>query len=424
MGVKTVNSDSYNVNEYRKFSWDEVKDLVLSLSDWKSITRTKLCNNFTNQLIDGKVVPPKYRLTDFFDLPAGILQNQKEAVNDTTIGIFIFNVLCVDYAFNHKLKYQNDTLDAKNYGKFEAGVMRNLLNGNFTPEEFGEFQNTVLWIGYFTELTMPGCSVEFMYPLPKIMKRKQELLKQKSELMSKKTITDQESVEYKEDVEDVLVKEAQEELKDDPTMRLYNLKKPSFGNNYKNSYITNGPLFDPVTGERMVNERAYGEGITRDNYVPIANKSMTSSFHRGVATQDGGADAKYLNAAMQNVYIGPPNSDCGSKFTIDYKIGKDIEYIQYSYCIYEGKLTLMTPEWLKQHIGETVHMRSPLYCKHPKYICEVCAGKYFSKIGFKNIGLTASNVSNTIMQRDMKAMHDITIKFTPINVKEKTQFEY
>jgi adenine-specific DNA-methyltransferase len=54
---------------------------------------------------------------------------------------------------------------------------------------------------------------------------------------------------YKKYIEDPLVKKAKEELGKDPSFRLYEVKKPNFGNNYKNSVIENGPMMDLTTGK-------------------------------------------------------------------------------------------------------------------------------------------------------------------------------
>ena len=85
---------------YRKHDWDKVKDVVELFANPKNITRENLVKYFSNRqerLQDGifKVLPPLYQITDYFDLPPNII-NQDKVVPDTTFGIFIFNSLVLN----------------------------------------------------------------------------------------------------------------------------------------------------------------------------------------------------------------------------------------------------------------------------------------------------------------------------------------
>ena len=68
-------------------------------------------------------------------------------------------------------------------------------------------------------------------------------------------------------------------------------------------------------------------------------------------------------------------------------------------------------------------MRTPLYCKGKKSICNICAGDSFYIMNIKNVGLTSSIPMNASLQKSMKKMHDLTIKTTPINMKDFIQFD-
>ena len=120
-------------------------------------------------------------------------------------------------------------------------------------DEFAKYSSMAIWLSYFTELFMPGISLNFIVPNKELMEYKKKLLEENKDLLNKKTYTSDDVALYMERIENPLKAKARELLKDDPAMRLYDLAKPSFDNNYKNSNVINGPLYDPVSGEYKIN---------------------------------------------------------------------------------------------------------------------------------------------------------------------------
>ena len=106
---------------------------------------------------------------------------------------------------------------------------------------------------------------------------KEQLLKEHPEFLKNEVIDNNVIANYKKLIEDPLVKKAKEELGKDPSFRLYEVKKPNFGNNYKNSVIENGPMMDLTTGKFRINNNAFNDGITPENFDLIANKALYAS---------------------------------------------------------------------------------------------------------------------------------------------------
>ena len=80
-----------DILKYVKRDYNDIKDIILFLANPDNITRSSLTELFSNKAAKqdpatGEIVvtPPKYRVTDYFDLPAGILPNQKTEIKDTT----------------------------------------------------------------------------------------------------------------------------------------------------------------------------------------------------------------------------------------------------------------------------------------------------------------------------------------------------
>ena len=90
-----------DINSYRKLKWEDIKDDVIDLANHRNITKSKLTALFSmkpqgrDESGEFIIKPSKYLVTDYFDLPAGILVNQKEPVKDTTWGSYMFNSICL-----------------------------------------------------------------------------------------------------------------------------------------------------------------------------------------------------------------------------------------------------------------------------------------------------------------------------------------
>lgn len=425
-----MNSASLDINQYRKLDFEDIRNDLLLMKDEDNVSRTSLTEWFSNKSVkqpDGsfKIVPAKYRTTDYFDLPKNFLNNQPDDQPNTTIGSYLFNAFVLCNAFNNKVRYYDKPLDKNNFEEFQKNIANAIVQGSLTVQEFAKYTSMAVWLSYFTELFMPGVSLNFIIPNKELMEYKQKLLEENKDILNKKTYTPDDVALYMEKIENPLKKKARELLKDDYTMRVYKLAKPSFDNNYKNSNVINGPLYDPVSGEYKINTNCYTEGITKESFDVLANKAMTSSFSRAVATQDGGTMTKYLSVAMQNIKLGPKGSDCGTDGYTLYKVdSKRWDSILYDYMINDDNtLTCITPELKKSLVGKIIKLRTPLYCTAKDYYCNHCAGERYYKLGIKDIGMTATITTGTIMNKNMKAMHDISIKTTRMYIEDLVDFE-
>lgn len=425
------NDEIFDINKYVKHDFSKVKDVIEKLKDPNNITSEYLTELFSNKAVsqndEGEitVTAPEYRVTDWFDLPAKTLDNQPNAV-ETTFGSFIFNSLIINNAFHSKISYINDEMNKKNFDKLHTKISELIMENVLTVEEYGVFIDTTLWMGYQTELFMPGVSEALIFPNKTVKEMKIQLLKEHPEFLNPdKLISSDEVAAYHDEIEKPLLDVAEKEMKKDPSYRLFQLKKPSFSNNYKNSLITSGPMLDTRNGQYRINNNSLNDGATGDNFDLLADKAMYASYSRGVNTAKGGTYAKYTNSMMQTVTLDPKGSDCGTKGFINYTITKDnYMSILFNYAISKnGELIMLTDEILKTLIGKTIKMRTPLYCKSKTGICNKCAGEGFYKLGIKNVGLTSNIVANSQLNISMKKFHDLSVKTTPVNPGEFFVFE-
>lgn len=420
-----------DILKYVKHDYNDIKDIILFLANPDNITRSSLTELFSNKAAKqdpatGEIVvtPPKYRVTDYFDLPAGILPNQKTEIKDTTIGIFIFNSFIIANAFGKKIQYINKPIDKKNFGKLSEYISNLIFKKVITVQEFATFCNTMTWMGYQTELFMPGMSTELIIPNKEISDLKKELIKQNPKLGERRLLNNVEVSEYLTKIEDPLLEKAEELRQNNYAGRLYDLKKPSFGNNFKNNNLTVGPLADPATGQYKADVNSFNDGINDWNFDILANKAMVGSYCRGVNTQKGGTYAKYVGIMMQTVVTGEPGSDCGTKQYLNFKVTPETEkIIEYIYALIDGKEIMLNEDIIKAKMGKVIQIRSPIFCKSKNCLCNKCIGERPYIMGIKNLGLTGNIPFDKQKNRSMKAFHDVSLKKYSVNVKEFMTFE-
>lgn len=427
-----MNGKQLDITKYRKLTWDQVKSEIEILKDYNNITRTKLTELFSHQMGEmdstGEIIvkEPKFLCTDYFDLPANVLPNQPKPVESTTFGIFIFNALCIAFPFKTKIPYMNVEMDAKNFGKLNKAIGHMLINKQINVDEFGLFTDTVLWLGYQTELFMPGASLGTIVPNARVQAEKKRILKEHPEFTDGSSVDSTTAAKYIDEVEKPLLKIAKEELAKDPSGRMYNLKKPGIGNNYKNSNITNGPLPDMMNqGNYIIVDNSFTDGTDRKSYATLSNKALFASYSRGVATQRGGTYAKYISIMMQSVRADKPGTNCGTTSYVNFEVtDENKSTIEFCYALLNGKLVELTEDILKTLVGKTIKLRSPIFCKDKKCICNICLGNKPYKMGIENIGMVANIPADKVKNASMKRMHNMAMDTIVPPITDFFNFEY
>jgi len=403
------------MNGVRALPHVEKRILELKVED---ITKTTLLELFSNRITNDKNDPSKKKVENPFCHPdevilieKGYLPNVKEKTF-TTIGRYIFNLFLISSIFNDYIPYINKTLTSKGIKDIQQMIVDGILDNKVTTDQFALFQNRLIWLNNFTELFVPGMSLRLLTPLPEVEKRKKELIEQYKDEIEKGNY-----VIVADKIEKELLELAKSILKDDPSWAIYALGgKPSFGNNYKNTQVMVGPMTDLVNGGFKISVNSLSEGIPKEQYDVYSNMLIMGSYSRGVSTQDGGAKTKELFAAMQSEILDDPGSDC--KTTLVKKIlitPNNYRKLLYRYIVDDdGTYIELTSDVIKKYFNKVVNLRSPLFCASKK-ICNICAGNLFYKLNIRNIGLTETKITSTLLNMSLKKMHDSTVKATEID---------
>lgn len=123
-------------------------------------------------------------------------------------------------------------------------------------------------------------------------------------------------------------------------------------------------------------------------------------------------------AAFQSVTLGPKGSDCKCKQNLSIKLtNNNYKLFTYRYIVENNELKRLDNNNIKEYIGRTVQLRSPLFCQSEK-LCNKCAGDLYYNLEIENIGLTVTKVGSTILNLSLKNFHDTTLHLKRINFKD------
>lgn len=368
----------------------------------------------TSKTVNGKtvVIQRKINTYDTFDLKKGEYFNTENIT--TNVGLFIFNKFLIEESFSDIVGYINTPIDAKVHKGLEKKISNALLNDKITVDQMVTYLNKLEWISkQFNTIFAGSFTMKTLKPIPKVMKRKKELVKQNSEALKNGDIITAVGIEKE------LVELAKTELKGDPGMDLYDSgARGSFDNNYKNIAIIKGPVQNSITNKWEFVESSFMEGIKKEEIPVVANSIQQGSYPKSIQTARSGYLNKQLNAAFQGVTLDVPGSDCKTTQTLEVLItNSNKSQFTYRYIVEGGKLVLLEPDIIDKYVNKKVKLRSPLYCNSDK-LCSKCAGELYYKIGIENIGLTVTKIAGTLLNLNMKKFHDTTASISKIDIND------
>lgn len=395
------------MNKKRALSSEEVRE-VLSLTR-KDITATLLKDYFAASL-DSEA---RFNTYDTFTLPIGKLFN-KETI-ETTIGRYIINMFCYPEAFLKKYGYVNKTLDKKTIEDIDKKIADMLLYDEITTKEYCEHLDNTEWISMNTAYFIcPTMDFDIYKPIPEVIKKRDELFLKYNDAIERGDTNASDEIEKELiDLSKKILKERGNEGYD-----FFESGNFNFSNNYKKSAIFGSAVRDPYTQKISILKSNYMDGIDKKESIALAGLTVLGGYSRGVQTQKGGYETKKINNATQTIVLDSEGSDCGTPYFLKITIPPELKDMFIDRYISEGgELKLLTKENINNYVGKKVMLRSPMYCKSEK-ICSKCAGELFYRIGIKNAGLLTSTFSGSLMNLNMKAFHDASIKYKDIDIND------
>ena len=213
------------------------------------------------------------------------------------------------------------------------------------------------------------------------------------------------------DIEKRLVKMAEEEVGDDPSMDLYySGARGSISNNYKQLSIIKGPVFNKTIGKYQLISKSFYEGLEKDEISAAATNVVNGQYPKSCGTAVSGYKAKQVSSLGQAVVLRKDVQDCGSKGYVEIVIPASMKNkFLYRYIIEGNKLVMLTNDNIGKYVGKKVKLRSIMYCGCDYGVCLACAGRLFEKLEIDSIGLTTSTLTGALLNLKMKSLNHVAI---------------
>lgn len=351
-----------------------------------------------------------YDLVDISIGSYGPEGNKNSNIIKTTVGIWVFNKAFIEQDLFELFGYINEPITSKMFKKINKQVSYAVVEDKVPLDALKRLITK-------TEKFQPYCNIlsasitENMMSIPKaISKKKQELLKKYEKEL------DEHDPVVSQKIEQELIKDCKEMLKDDPSIDMINSgAKIDWNNNFKNMFVMKGASKNPdplnPNGEYTVIKSDLTTGIKPDEYAAFSDSLAFGPYARAKKTADGGAWEKIFVKALEHLTVLEEGSDCGTKRYKEILLtGDNIDDWMYSYIVEGSRLVELTSDNRDSYIGKKVKLRYSGLCESEKGICNKCAGNLFTRLGIKNVGVASYVIPAKIKLKSMKNFHDSTVK--------------
>lgn len=360
---------------------------------------------------NGKI---RFHPYDWFKVPKGAYHNNKNEFT-TTIGAWIFNHAIISYpGLFDELGYINEPVTKKIYSGITSKLSYAILEDRVTTQQYKKMIDATQKLMPLSTVICPVTSESMLTISKTIEPKKKELLKKyEKELKAGDALV-------MNKIEKELLDYCKEKLDGDPAMDGINSGAGAdWGNNFKNMYVIKGAQKnpDPTKGYNLITSN-YMDGVSKDDYVAMANSLAAGPYARAKNTASGGYSEKLFLAATQHVVLDKKGSDCGTKRTITVTLDKTrMRMLMYSYIVEGGRLIRLDSTNMDKYAGKTVKMRFSSLCCGKK-LCNKCAGDLFYLLGIQNVGTASPQLASCVKLISMKAFHDSTDKYIKMDPNE------
>lgn len=340
-------------------------------------------------------------------LMPGVLKNYKGTDPlETTMGRLVLNYTILVDPFGDMIPYVNELW---NIGKLEKTyIFEALRTGEITVDQVKHYSRNIHHIGHFTELSVPTLSRRSLTTDPRLIAKRNELLKTyATEIAAGDPV-------IMNRVEQELISMDKDLLKGDSSTPFYDHSPGKSYNVARKSMYLLGGMTEKF-GEDGYNfiGSSLEEGWKIKDLAVICNQVRAGSYSRAKETAKGGEETKFLIRVFQSTQV--TEDDCGSDEYLQVALTPESakDYI-YRNIMVNGKLVTLTDDNIGDYISKTVNMRSPQYCHTKDGFCFTCMGEMVRTIKMDILTMAAINVSSSFTLASLKKMHGTTTRMIPI----------
>ena len=206
-----------------------------------------------------------------------------------------------------------------------------------------------------------------------------------------------------------IVKDYLKELQEKNIPIRYILENRVKGNpldDIRNLLITKGFAIDIEGNILGPFKHGIADGYDKQEYAWAGNEARRNFYYKSSMTAIPGYLARKITVSTANVQI--TSHDCKTNKYFELAVDENIAKTIHGRYIYEnGKVKpIGNPD---KYIGKKIKLRSPLYCKDPDGICEICYGDLAKGLNTKNVGILAGGAINGVaLNALMKLRHKPT----------------
>lgn len=338
-----------------------------------------------------------------------ILNYQEDAPLETTMGRLLLNYVILVDPFGDLIPYLNTIWKVRFLE--ENYIFENLRINTITVAQLKHYSRNLHWLGHFTELSVPSLTERALTVDPRIIVRRDELLKEHAtEIAAGNSVV-------MNQIENELIAMDRELLKGDVSTLFYDQDSKSYEVHRKMMLITGGMI--PEFGGKGFNfiGNSLEEGWDVKNFPVICNEVRRGSYSSAVQTAKGGEETKFVIRVFQNTKI--TCDDCSSSEYLMVTLTKETaKSFLYRNILVDGKLVTLDLTNINGYIGKTLQMRSPMYCATENGYCFTCMGELFRSIDQEVITMVSVALTSTFTKSALKAKHFVitrSIEITSLN---------
>ena len=336
-----------------------------------------------------------YRNSKIVTKPGQLVNyNGTEDLHTTSGRLLLSQVILVE-PFGSLIPFINGKWDI---GAVEEIIFEGLRDGTITVEQVKCYSRCLHWLGHFTELGVPGFTERSLTVDPKIIARRDELIKEHKEAIE---VGDSNVMKQ---IESELVAMDRASLKGDVSTLFYDADNKSYEVHRKMMFIFGGMI--PKFGDSGFSliDSSLEEGWKIKDFPTIGNEIRRGSFARAKQTAKGGEESKFIIRVFQNTRIIDDN--CGSTDYLNVTLTKDISSkFMFRSILVDGQLIVLDKGNISSYIGKTVQMRSPMFCHSNPGYCYTCSGELFRTINQELLTMVGIAIGSSFTKAALKSKH-------------------
>ena len=350
--------------------------------------------------------PTLIYVTEPITIPKNTFPNLSETIT-STFGRMVVNYLLLVDPFHDIFPYWNTPWSMK---ALTSMVINAALEKYITTDQLDVYIQNLYFFGHSSELAVPNYTKKSLTTDPSIREKRQELMKLHQEALENNNPV------VMAQIEDALIEIDKKHLEGDPSMDYYGMNEnKSFGIHRKKMFLTSG-MAEEFGNKGSFNyvENPLNEGWEKKNFSVICNDIRKGIYERASETANGGEESKFIGRVFQNTRIS--SDDCETPRTLETYIdpNEPDKYLFRNIRLKDGSLKTITKDTLPSYVGNTVNMRSPMYCEAKPGYCKICMGKLFEELDQNSLTMVTLEIGSYFLTLSLKGFHGSKLSTTEI----------